>query len=91
MTHLFSLDNATCAYGKKEVLHNLNISIEPGLFYGLAGPNGSGKTTLLDVLLGNKKTISGSVLFKNTSVTDFFSVTVFTYLIKHNVGEALWH
>ena len=35
------------SYNKKEVLHGITLSIEPGKIYGLLGRNGAGKTTLL--------------------------------------------
>lgn len=37
---------------KKEILHDINLTLEKGKIYGLLGPNGAGKTTLLKVLLG---------------------------------------
>jgi len=39
-------------YGEKEVLHDINLEIEHGLWTCLVGPNGAGKTTFLKVLLG---------------------------------------
>ena len=35
------------SFGTKEVLKNLDLTIEPGRIYGLIGRNGAGKTTLL--------------------------------------------
>lgn len=40
------------SYGKKEVLNNINLSIERGKIIGLLGPNGSGKTTLIKLING---------------------------------------
>lgn len=37
----------TVAYGKHEVLHGVDLAIQPGSITGLIGPNGSGKSTLL--------------------------------------------
>lgn len=34
------------SYKDKQVLKNLDITIEPGKIYGLIGRNGAGKTTL---------------------------------------------
>ena len=36
----------TKSYGKKEVLHNINLTLESGKIYGLIGRNGAGKTTM---------------------------------------------
>ena len=68
MDPLFNISQACCSYGDKKVLHELNLTLQPGIFYGLAGPNGSGKTTLLDVLLGNKALNSGSVLLQQKAI-----------------------
>ena len=38
------------SYNKKEVLHSVSLTIEPGKIYGLIGRNGAGKTTLLSIL-----------------------------------------
>ena len=32
------------SYNKKEVLHSVSLTIEPGKIYGLIGRNGAGKT-----------------------------------------------
>lgn len=71
MATLFNISQACCSYGAKEVLHRLDLTLRPGLFYGLAGPNGSGKTTLLDLLLGNKSLDSGTVLFQNQAIASY--------------------
>jgi Fe-S cluster assembly ATP-binding protein len=38
--------------GEKEVLHDINLTIEEGETHVLLGPNGSGKTTLLMTIMG---------------------------------------
>ena len=47
-------------------LKNVNLTIEPGDFYGLVGLNGSGKSTLLKVISGVYKPSQGSVKVKCT-------------------------
>lgn len=46
--------------GGRQVLRDLNLSIDRGEFVGLIGPNGAGKTTLLRSILGLQKTERGS-------------------------------
>ncbi len=40
------------AYGRTEVLHQVNLEIPDGIFLPFTGPNGSGKTSLLRAILG---------------------------------------
>lgn len=49
------------SYKDKEVLKNVNLTIEQGKIYGLIGRNGVGKTTLLSVLTAQAPANSGSV------------------------------
>ncbi|MCL4492946.1 MAG: metal ABC transporter ATP-binding protein [Nitrospirae bacterium] len=45
----------------REVLEDINLSLEAGKFMGIVGPNGSGKTTLLKAIIGIIRPASGSV------------------------------
>ena len=51
------------SYGKNEVLHNLELTIQPGKIYGLIGRNGAGKTTLLGILTAQNTKDSGAVTY----------------------------
>lgn len=39
-------------YGKKQVLHDVDFTINKGDIYGLVGKNGAGKTTIMRILTG---------------------------------------
>ena len=54
-------ENICKEYKKKEVLHNLSLTIEEGKIYGLIGRNGAGKTTLLSILTAQNPASSGTV------------------------------
>ncbi|MCF2596127.1 ABC transporter ATP-binding protein [Pseudoflavonifractor phocaeensis] len=56
------------SYGKKEVLHNLDLTIEPGKIYGLIGRNGAGKTTLLGILTAQNTLDQGEVTYDDQPV-----------------------
>jgi len=56
------IKNLTGSYGRRTVLHAVNLTLHPGV-YGLLGPNGSGKTTLLRLITGLLEAPDGSVLF----------------------------
>ena len=43
-------ENISKQYKKKEVLHDINLTIEQGKIYGLVGRNGAGKTTTLHAI-----------------------------------------
>ena len=55
----------------KEILHDVNLSIETGETHVLFGPNGSGKTTLLMAIMGFPKyqVTKGKIIFKGEDVT----------------------
>jgi len=67
----FEIRDLSCGHGERLVLEGVSLTLEPGLFYGLAGPNGSGKTTLLDHMLGNRQPVKGSILFQGREVSDY--------------------
>ena len=58
---MIKTQNLAFSYGKKEVLRNISLNLEPGRIYGLLGENGVGKTTLLTLLCGLKKPLSGTI------------------------------
>jgi iron complex transport system ATP-binding protein len=71
MSQLFAIQGLSAGYGPRDVLHDLALGLDAGLFYGLIGPNGSGKTTLLDLMLGNLRPRCGTILFKGREVAHY--------------------
>ena len=57
------------AYGKTEVLRDINLAIEPGEFFALLGPSGSGKSTLLRVIAGFARAQAGRVLLDGRDIS----------------------
>ncbi len=55
-------------YGKKEVLHKIDLEIEPGKIYGLIGRNGAGKTTLMSILTAQNPASGGTVTYNGMPV-----------------------
>ena len=51
MNPIIELDGLSVAFGRREILHDLRLSLS-GRAIGLLGPNGAGKTTLIHTLLG---------------------------------------
>lgn len=44
------LENVSFNYGEKQVLNNINLTIQKGKTVALVGPSGGGKSTLMDLL-----------------------------------------
>lgn len=53
--------NLSKFFGKAEILHDIDLSVQHGEVYGLIGQNGAGKTTLLRLINGLMKPTKGSV------------------------------
>ncbi len=66
---LMVAEDISFTYDTSLVLKDLSISIQEKEFIGLIGPNGSGKSTLLKIMGGVLKADSGSIHFKNSSVS----------------------
>ncbi|WP_319466967.1 LPS export ABC transporter ATP-binding protein [uncultured Pseudodesulfovibrio sp.] len=62
--------NLSKRYGQKEVVHGINLELNPKEVVGLLGPNGAGKTTTFYMLVGIVKPNTGSVVLNGTSLTD---------------------
>jgi len=56
--------------GKRPILKNISLSIEPGKIVGLLGPNGSGKTTLFNLIIGKIFPDSGNIIFNNEIINE---------------------
>ena len=57
-------------YGEREILKNINISIDKGEVFALIGPTGAGKTTLLRLIDFLDLPISGKIYFDGIDVTE---------------------
>lgn len=61
-----TVKNLSKHFGKKQVLTDVNLTIENGV-YGLLGPNGAGKTTLIRMLAGVITPDSGEIYMNEQS------------------------
>ena len=53
---------------KVAALQDIDVTIEPGLVYGILGSNGAGKTTLLKILAGQLSPSKGTVLYNGQDI-----------------------
>lgn len=71
---VIELKDVKKSYGKNEILHGIDFSVEEGSIHGLVGRNGCGKTTLIKCITGIYKqdqgdiTICGEEIFENPKV-----------------------
>lgn len=56
-------------YGKREVVHDVSICVNPGQVVGLLGPNGAGKTTCFYMIVGLIPADDGTILVDDVDVT----------------------
>lgn len=61
MSNAVEIENLTVVLKGKEVLKNINFTLEEGHFLGVVGPNGGGKTTLVRTILGLLAPSSGAI------------------------------
>jgi tungstate transport system ATP-binding protein len=61
---IFRTEDICVTYGEKEVLKNIELTIQQGEIFALMGPSGAGKTTMLRILNLFEKPDSGRLIFK---------------------------
>ena len=49
-------------------LKNINLQLEPGYIYAIAGENGSGKTTLLETLVYENRSYKGRIYYQGIDI-----------------------
>src|SRR5437667_9350293 len=58
--YIFTIENLSKAYAKREVLKNIWLAFYPGAKIGVIGSNGAGKSTLLRIMALEEKDFVGS-------------------------------
>lgn len=59
---LLELVGLRAAYGAIEVVHGVDLAVQPGTVHAVLGPNGAGKTTILKVIAGLHRATAGDVI-----------------------------
>ena len=56
--------------GQKEIIRDMNLTIDDRKFVVITGPNGGGKSTLAKLIAGIEKPTSGRIYFDGQDITD---------------------
>ena len=65
---MIEIQHVSMAFGKRAILDDVNLSLEPGTITAITGKSGAGKTTLLGIISGLLKPDSGKVLFEGKNI-----------------------
>ena len=66
-----------------EVLHNLDLDVQPGEFLALMGPSGSGKTTLLNLIGGLDRPTDGEVMVAGEHIDELSGGDLASWRARH--------
>ncbi|GAB0167025.1 ABC transporter ATP-binding protein [Lysinibacillus sp. CTST325] len=70
MNEAISIKDLSFSYTlNKQILKNINLTINHNEVFGLLGPNGAGKTTLLECIQGVKNGFTGTITVNGLDVT----------------------
>jgi len=65
---MLEIDNVSCGYGHKEIIHGVSFTLQAGNILCLLGANGSGKTTLFKAILGLLPVTGGRFCFEKNDI-----------------------
>jgi lipopolysaccharide export system ATP-binding protein len=67
---LLKVQSLEKTYGKKKVVDNITLQVNPGEIVGLLGPNGAGKTTTFYIIAGIINADNGKVFLDEEEITN---------------------
>lgn len=67
--NILELSGVEKSFGAVQVLHGVDLCVQPGEVVGLVGDNGAGKSTLMKSITGVYTTDKGSIHFEGKDVT----------------------
>jgi heme exporter protein A len=70
MSALLNLESVGKRFGFRNILNNINFSLDTGEFVMLIGNNGAGKSTLLRIISSLMKPSNGEIIFRGTKQKD---------------------
>ena len=67
---LVQLKNISVFYNKRQIINNLNLSINRSEILGMLGPNGVGKSTIFNLITGLKEVDHGEIIIDGINSTN---------------------
>jgi lipopolysaccharide export system ATP-binding protein len=67
---ILKLENLSKSYGARQVVRDVNLTLDSGEVVGLLGPNGAGKTTTFYMTVGMIRADGGRVSLDGEQITD---------------------
>src|SRR4029453_524680 len=80
---LLEVEGLTAGYGAAPVLHDVNLTVQPGEIVAVLGANGAGKTTLLRTLSGLVKAGRGRITFDGADLAG----TKVEHLVRRGIAH----
>lgn len=68
MSAILKISGLSKSFGRKQILNDIDLTIEAGTAYFLLGKNGAGKTTLFRMIMGVIPPDSGEIIFKGKNL-----------------------
>ena len=63
--------NISLAYGSRQILNDINFSINENTIHGLLGPNGAGKSSIYHLMTGIINPKNGKIKINNEEATNY--------------------
>ena len=80
---LAKLEKVSLLYDKRQILDDINFSLNSGEIIGLLGPNGAGKSSIFNLLIGLIKPNFGNIIIENDNVNSY---PVYIRARKYKIG-----
>lgn len=82
MNHLLALQDVHAGYTDANILHGVDLHVDPGEIVTIVGPNGAGKSTALKVVMGLLSVRQGSITLEGQDLKGRKTET----MLDHGIG-----